>query len=132
MKILVTGGAGKVGSVVARDLLEHGHSVRLLDRTAPDAHLRADCEIVYADMLDRLALLRACEGIEGVAHLAAIPNPMGRNETELFAPNVLGTQFLLEAAAAHDIKRVALASSISIYGFAFQKSGDLRPDYLPC
>ena len=131
MKILVTGGAGKVGSFVARDLLEHGHSVRLLDKSAPDADLRARCDVVYADITDRLALLRACEGIEAVAHLAAIPNPMGRNETELFAPNVLGTQYLLEAAAAHDIKRVALASSISIYGFAFQKSGDLRPDYLP-
>ena len=131
MKILVTGGAGKVGSAVARDLIEAGHSVRIFDQTAPAADLRAKCEIVYGDILDRFALLRACEGIEGIAHLAAIPDPMGRNAIELFAPNVLGTQLVLEAAQAHDIGRVALASSISIYGFAFQKSGDLIPDYLP-
>lgn len=131
MKVLVTGGAGNVGSFVARDLLDAGHSVRILDRSAPPADLRDRCDVVYADITDRLALLRACEGIEAIAHLAAIPNPMGRNESELFAPNVLGTQYVLEAAAAHDITRVALASSISIYGFAFQKSGDLQPDYLP-
>ena len=131
MKILVTGAAGRVGSFVARDLLEAGHSVRIFDQTAPASDLRERCEVVYGDLLDRFALLRACEGIEGVAHLAAIPDPMGRNAIELFAPNVLGTQLVLDAAQAHDIKRVALASSISIYGFAFQKSGDLQPDYLP-
>ncbi len=131
MKVLVTGAAGKVGSAVARELLEAGHDVRALDRAVPDAELRQKCEVVYADLTDRLALLRACEGIEAIAHLAAIPDPQGGKDLELFAPNVTGTQYLLAAAQAHDIKRVALASSGSIYGFPFQKHGTLAPQYLP-
>lgn len=131
MKILVTGGAGTVGGAVARDLLEAGHSVRILDRAVPGKQLRARCEIVYADLTDRLAILRAVEGCEAIAHLAAIPNPSNGLDLELFAPNVLGTQYLLAAAEAHDIGRVALASSGSIYGFPFQKNDDIGPQYLP-
>lgn len=130
MKVLVTGGAGKIGRVVAREFLAAGHAVRILDQSAPPADLRERCEVVYADLTDRLALLRACEGIEAIAHLAAIPHP-GGGDLHLFAPNALGTQYLFAAAEAHDIGRVVLASSTSIYGFAFQKSDTWKPQYLP-
>ncbi len=131
MKVLVTGGAGKVGDATARELIEAGHAVRLLDQTAPKADLRERCEVVYADLTDRLAVLRAVEGCEAIVHLAAITSPTNGNDLQLFAPNVLGTQHVFAAAEAHDIKRVALASSTSIYGFAFQKSETLNPQYLP-
>ena len=131
MKVLVTGAAGKVGGAVARDLLDAGHQVRILDRAVPAPELRARCEVVYADLTDRFALLRACEGVEAIAHLAAVPDPVGGKDLELFAPNVVGTQYLLAAAEAYDVKRVALASSGSIYGYPFQRNDNIEPHYLP-
>ena len=131
MKVTVTGGAGKVGQSVAREFLDCGYEVQIIDRVAPPADLRERCEVCYLDLTDRLGLLRALEGSEAIAHLGAIPNPQGGKDIDLFAPNVLGTQLVLAAAEAHDIKRVALASSISIHGIAFQKSGTIAPRYLP-
>ena len=135
MKILVTGASGGVGSAVARELLDNNHQVRIFDRAAPSSELRRDCEVVYGDVTDRLAVLRAVQDCEAVAHLAAIPNPMGGNALELFAPNVLGTQHLLSAAEGEGIQRFVLASSGSIYGFPFQPEnapdGRIEPQYLP-
>jgi len=135
MKILVTGASGSVGQAVVRELLDAGHSVRAFDRVPLPSDLRMQCENQLGDLLDRYAVLRAVEGVEAVAHLAAIPNPSGGNEIQLFAPNVLGTQLVLEACEVFDIQRVALASSCSIFGFAFQNAphGEevIGPHYLP-
>ena len=131
MKVTVTGGAGKVGQAVAREFLDGGYQVQIIDRVAPPADLREKCEVCYLDLTDRLGLLRALEGSHAVAHLGAIPDPSGGKDVDLFAPNVLGTQLVLAAAEAHDIKRVALASSVSIHGMAFQKSQTVEPHYLP-
>ena len=131
MKVTVTGGAGKVGQAVAREFLAFGHEVQIIDRVAPPADLRERCKVCYLDLTDRLGLLRALEGREAVAHLAAIPDPGGGKDVDLFAPNVLGTQLVFAAAQAHDIKRVAIASSLSIHGMAFQKSGAVEAHYLP-
>lgn len=131
MKVTVTGGAGKVGQAVAREFLEFGYEVQIIDRAAPPADLREQCEVCYLDLTDRLGLLRALEGSHAVAHLAGIPSPANGNDLELFAPNVLGTQHVLAAAEAHDIKRLALASSLSIHGMAYQNSGNIEAHYLP-
>ncbi|HEX8465248.1 MAG TPA: NAD(P)-dependent oxidoreductase, partial [Abditibacterium sp.] len=121
MKILVTGAAGTVGAFVARELLNHGYEVRLLDRAAPPEDLRERAEIVYANLSDRLAMLRAAQNCDAIAHLAAIPNPMHGQDLEIFEPNVLGTQYVLAAAEAQGISKVVLASSVSIYGVPFAK-----------
>jgi nucleoside-diphosphate-sugar epimerase len=121
MKILVTGAAGGVGAVVARELLEHGHEVRALDRVGVPADLKNRVEMVYADLSDRMALLRAAQGCEAIAHLAAIPNPANGREVEIFEPNVVGTQYVFAAAEAEGIERVVLASSCAIYGAPFAK-----------
>lgn len=131
MKVTVTGGAGKVGQAVAREFLDCGYEVQIIDRVAPPADLRERCEVCYLDLTDRLGLLRALENSKAIAHLGAVPNPTEGKDLDLFATNVLGTQLVLAAAEAHDIKRVALASSISIHGMAFQKSGTIKPQYLP-
>ncbi len=135
MKILVTGASGEVGRAVVRDLLDNGHEVRAFDRTPLPLDLRSKCEVHLGDITDRFAVLKAVEGVEAVAHLAAIPNPMGGNDLVLFAPNVLGTQLVLEACEAFDVRRVALASSCSIWGFAFQNAphGEevIGPHFLP-
>ena len=131
MKVTVTGAAGRVGQAVAREFLEAGYAVQIIDRAAPPDDLRQRCEVCYLDLTDRLGLLRALEGSEAIAHLGAIPDPSGGKDLELFPTNVVGTQFLFAAAEAHGIKRVALASSGSIYGMPFQKSDTLEPQYLP-
>lgn len=135
MKILVTGASGKVGSAVARELLDAGHEVRAFDRVPLSGDLRDRCEMQLGDLTDRFALLRAVEGVEAVAHLAAVPNPMGGNDLALFAPNVWGTQMVFEACEAFDVRRVSIASSCSIHGFAFQNAPNgeekIGPHYLP-
>src|SRR3712207_98521 len=106
MKILVTGTAGRVGAVVARELLSAGHEVRALDKMAPPADLCSEkLEVVYADITDRLSVLRAAQGCDAIAHLAAIPDPM-RGADRLTEINVCGTQYILEAAEANSIERV--------------------------
>jgi nucleoside-diphosphate-sugar epimerase len=135
MKVLVTGAAGGLGSVTAREFLEQGHEVRVLDRVSVAPDLRERCEVVYAEITDRLAVLQAVQGCDAVAHLAAIPNPNHGKDTDMFAPNVMGTQLLMAAAEGEGIKRFALASSISINGFPFQVDREgpkaIGPQYLP-
>lgn len=118
MKILVTGASGRIGAAVARDLLEHGHHVRGLDRGAFPADLRDRIERVYCDITDRLALLDAADGCRAIVHLAAIPHP-GNGEEFITHNNVVGTQYVLAAAEANGVNRVALASSYAVYGMAF-------------
>lgn len=131
MKVTVTGGAGQVGQAVAREFLDAGYQVQLIDRAAPSDDLRERCEVCYLDLTDRLGVLRTLEGSEAIAHLGAIPNPQGGRDLDLFPTNVVGTQYVLAAAEAHNIKRVALASSLSIHGMAFQTSQTVQPRYLP-
>ena len=130
MKILVTGAAGLVGAHVARELLDHGHEVRALDKTNVSADLRRRVEMVYADISDRMAMLRAAQGCEAIAHLAATSNPVHGRELEIFEPNVVGTHYVLAAAEVQGISRVVLASSCSIYGAPFAKN-PFHFDYLP-
>ena len=127
MKILVTGTGGRVGSAVARDLLEHGHSVRALDVAPPRRKLREwiaengahdRIETIYSDLTNRLQLLKAAEGCDAIAHLAAIANP-GQRDDVIMHTNVVGTQYVLEAAEVNGIARVALASSCCAFGIFF-------------
>lgn len=130
MKILVTGAAGRVGRYVAEELLQHGHSVRCLDKNAVTPELRGRVEGVYADLTDRFAMLRVTEGCDAIAHLGGIPFP-GKDEERLFPTNVLGTQHLLAAAETHGIQRFVLASTCAIYGLVFQPTSSIQFHYLP-
>lgn len=131
MQILVTGAAGRIGSRVALELLEHGHRVRALDnRPLPQELRRESVTPVYADIGDPLAMMTAAGGCEAMAHLAAYPDPWRVTTAELLRVNVIGTQNVLDAAVANGIPRVVLTSSISALGFSFPKHPCL-PDYLP-
>jgi nucleoside-diphosphate-sugar epimerase len=129
MKVLVTGTAGRVGSATAREFLRNGYDVRGLDCNAPAADLRERIEVVYADLTDRMAMLRAAEGCDAIAHLAAIPNP-GHQDAILMQTNVTGTQYVLAAAEANGIERVALASTCCAFGIFFAHRR-IDPQYLP-
>jgi nucleoside-diphosphate-sugar epimerase len=130
-KILVTGISGYVGSILAHELLAHGYAVRGLDHNPlKDDALKGKVEMVYADLTDRLAMLKAVEGCDAIAHLAAIPHPLGSNPEQILHTNVVGTGYLLEAAEKFGVQRFALASTCCTFGFYFAKH-PFDPDYLP-
>ena len=129
MRILVTGAAGKIGSKTVLELVKHGHTVKALDRRPMPAEVRQAADTEYGDFTDALTMLNAARGCDAVAHIGAIPGP-SLPPDEVLRLNVIGTQNVLEAAAAHDIPRVVLTSSVGALGFSFPKHPCL-PDYLP-
>jgi len=122
-RYLVTGGAGFIGSHVVDRLVADGHSVRVLDDLSSGtldnlASVRDRIEFIKADIRDRAAVAKACQGIEYVIHEAAwrsVPksmnDPVGYTEV-----NVVGTVTLLEAAVRAKAARVVCVSSSSVYG----------------
>jgi UDP-glucose 4-epimerase len=127
MKLLVTGGAGYVGSVVSRLLLSHGHEVVVLDSlerghrgaVAPQARL------VVAD-LRRAGAIRdiVAEGFDGVLHFAAyaLVGESVRVPGLYYRNNVVGTLNLLDAIVAAKVPRLVFSSTCAVYG---------QPDELP-
>ena len=138
MRILITGGCGFIGRHVARDLLEAGHRVRLLDALLDQVHggtppdLPEGAEFLKGDLRDPDALARALEGVEGVIHLAAEVG-VGQSMYEIaryVGANDLGTALLLQAMADRPIRRLVVASSMSVYGEGLYATadGDTRED----
>lgn len=121
-KVLVTGGAGFIGSHLVRALLERGDQVRVLDNlsTGKAENLEGlpGVEIHQADLRDKTALNKALQGVETVFHLAAfvsVPQSLEDPET-CFSVNVGGTISLLETARLCGARKVVLASSTAVYG----------------
>jgi len=134
-KIAVTGGSGKAGRAVVRDLLEHGHEVLNVDR-APSAESStpdSPAPFLYADLTDFGQTLEALSGgerlpgIEAVVHLAAIPSPVHATADLVFRTNITSTHTVFAAAAHLGLKRVVWASSETTLGLPF----DRPPDYAP-
>ncbi len=123
MRILVTGGAGFIGSHIVEELLRRGDSVRVLDNFSTGrrenlAGLRGDLEVLEADLRDVRRVGEAVCGVEWVFHLAAfisVPQSMLEPQT-CFDVNVGGTGQLLEAARRAGVRKVVLASSTAVYG----------------
>jgi uronate dehydrogenase len=109
MRILVTGAAGRVGSVVARGLREH-HQVRGHDRVPmPDLN-----DTIVSDLTDFDAILKATEDMDAVAHIGGLP---GGNEWEtIHQSNIIGTYNVFEACRQNGVKRVAYASRAGVLG----------------
>ncbi len=134
MRIVVTGGAGFIGSHVADELLRHGHTVRVLDsldeqvhpdRQRPD-YLDPDVELQVGDVRDPEAVARAVDGVEAVIHLAAKVG-VGQSMYEVRGyvdVNDLGTATLLQTLIGSDVRRLLVASSMSIYGEGLMLDGD--------
>lgn len=125
--VLITGGAGFIGSHVADELLRHGYHVRALDNLSPQVHgrerqrpayLNSDVELMIGDVRDPDAVQRALKGIDAVYHFAAIVG-VGQSMYELAeytSINNLGTAVLLEALIKRPVEKLIIASSMSIYG----------------
>lgn len=122
-RVLVTGGAGFVGSNLVRALLEHGDRVRILDNFSTGnrsnlAHLEADLEIVEGELRSYERVHAATRGVELVFHLGALPSVPRSVQDPLTtsAVNVEGTLNVVLAARDEGVRRVVFASSSSVYG----------------
>ena len=124
MRIVVTGGSGKGGAWVVRDLRDHGHDVLNVD-TRHDGSDFGLC--LLADLTDLGQATEALSGAEAIVHFAAIPAPGLRPEGETFRNNAMSTYNVFAAAVAHGIKRVVWASSETVLGLPF----DTPPLFAP-
>jgi len=117
--LLVTGGAGRLGSELIKLLHHEGHFVRVLD--LPNAHWEtfknlSGIEMFHGDITDISQVEEACQGIDLVVHLAAILPPFSESVRDLtMSVNVRGTRNLLETLRKGDVPLI-FASSISVYG----------------
>jgi UDP-glucose 4-epimerase len=127
MKLLVTGGAGYIGSIVSRQLIAAGHEVVVLDNlerghaaaVAPEARL-AEVDLRDADAV-RGAVGEGCDGVLHFAALALVSESVSHPE-RYYATNVLGTLNLLEAMRDAGVSRLVFSSTCAVYG---------QPDEVP-
>ncbi|MGY4513204.1 NAD-dependent epimerase/dehydratase family protein [Bradyrhizobium sp. USDA 3650] len=134
-RVLITGGAGFIGSHTADALLAAGYEVRLLDNLSPQVHggnrqrpayLAKDAELIVGDVTDALAVDHALRGTDMVLHLAsAVGVGQSMYDIEPYVrTNELGTAVLLQALSKRPVARLVVASSMSIYGEGLYRSAD--------
>jgi UDP-glucose 4-epimerase len=118
VKVLVTGGAGFIGSHVVDKLRDAGHEPRILD-LIPSLYT-TDVETVLGDLRDTAVVERALQDVDAVMHLAAVADvdQVAKNPTLTDQVNTRGTQVLLEGARNAGVKRFVYASTIWVYGDA--------------
>ncbi len=126
-RVLITGGAGFIGSHLADELIEQGYKVRALDNLSEQVHgspaarpdyLHPEVELIVGDVRDEIAVLEALQDVDAVFHFAAMVGVgqsmyQVREYTEV---NNVGTAVLLEALVEKPVEKLVIASSMSIYG----------------
>jgi dTDP-L-rhamnose 4-epimerase len=133
--VLITGGAGFIGSHLADHLLAHGYRIRAFDTLSPQVHgpdadrpayLDPEVELVTGDIRDREAVRQALTGVDAVVHLAAAVG-VGQSMYQIekyTSINNIGTAVLLEALAEKPVERLVTASSMSLYGEGLYQGPD--------
>lgn len=123
-RVLVTGGCGFIGRHVIEELLSNSYDVRALDALIDQVHADAELaipkqvELVCADIRDKAKVCEALEDVDGIIHLAAEVG-VGQSMYEIaryVGSNDFGTAVLLEAMIGLPVKRIVVASSMSVYG----------------
>jgi len=142
-KVLITGGAGFIGSTVAINSLNRGHEVVVLDNLSSGSikvleHLKSlGADTIIGDIRDSNSVINAMQGCDAVVHLAAqisVPASIA-NPQENKSINVEGTQQILNYCNQFDVKRVVIASSAAVYGqedrmpLKEENAGDLLSPY---
>src|SRR4051794_8710514 len=136
-RVLITGGAGFIGSHLADELLAQGYAVRALDCLVGQVHgdasrpeyLSSSVELVEGDVQDAEAVRRALDGVDSVVHFAArvgVGQSMYRI-ADYTAANTFGTGVLLEALIEQPVGRLVVASSMSVYGEGSYETVDGEP-----
>jgi dTDP-L-rhamnose 4-epimerase len=135
MHVLVTGGAGFIGSHTVDGLVGRGHAVRVLDSLERPVHqtdepppwLHPDAEFVRGDVTRREDLLRALRGVEAVVHLAAYQDYLP-DFSKFFRVNAVGTALLYELVVEHrlPVRKIVVASSQAVYGEGRHRAPDGR------
>jgi nucleoside-diphosphate-sugar epimerase len=129
MKVVVTGGSGRIGGYVVKELAQAGYEVLVFDRTPPPARVAG---VIYrlGDHENLGELVEVCFGAQAIVHLSAIPEPRTYPNPTVYRTNVMGTFNAHEAAVLTNIPLVISTSSQSAYGFAWQHR-PFFPLYLP-
>jgi dTDP-L-rhamnose 4-epimerase len=144
MKVLVTGGAGFIGSHTVDLLLQRGHDVRILDNLTPPVHTNGrvpdyvplhDVDFMLGDVRDRRAWEKALNGMEAVFHFAAYQDYL-TDFSKFFYVNSVGTALLYEVIVEKKlpIQKVVFASSQAVYGegkYQCETDGIQYPDLRP-
>jgi dTDP-L-rhamnose 4-epimerase len=137
-KVLITGGAGFIGSHLADELLNFGYEVRALDNLSEQVHgkncqrpeyLNPAVELLVGDVRDKEIVQQALEGIDAVFHLAAMVG-VGQSMYEIKEytdVNNTGTAVLLEALSRNPVQKLIVASSMSIYGEGLYQNAAGKP-----
>jgi dTDP-L-rhamnose 4-epimerase len=124
MKILITGGAGFIGSRLAEHFIKEGHEVRILDNLLAQVHGEnpqikfSEGEFVQGDVRDEQIVATSMQGIDVVHHLAA-ETGVGQSQYEIeryISTNTHGTAVVLQEAVRANVKQVIIASSRAVYG----------------
>lgn len=135
--VLITGGAGFIGSHLSDELLQHDYRVRILDNLTPQIHgpdqqipayLSSDVELIVGDVRDAETVARALKGIDVVVHFAARVG-VGQSMykiAEYTSTNVQGTAVVLEGLLKGPVRRLLVASSMSIYGEGLYRDSEGR------
>jgi len=140
MKILITGGAGFIGSHLVDKLLEMGHKVVVLDNFSTGrkenlSHVDGQIQLVECDLSVKGDWIKEFNGVDWVFHLASLADivPSIQNPESYFRSNVDATFYVLEAARRANVKRFVYSASSSCYGIPDQyptpEESDIRPQY---
>ena len=132
-RVLITGGAGFIGSHLADELLASGYAVRVLDSLVEQVHggverpeyLAEDVELLVGDCRDAETVRRALDGVDSVVHSAARVG-VGQSMYEIAeycAANTAATGVLLEALLDRPVRKLVVASSMSVYGEGLYEDG---------
>lgn len=124
-KIVVTGGSGKAGRAVVRDLVDHGYKVLNVDIQPPAERL---CPFLQSDVTQLGQAYEVLENADAVVHLAAIPAPGLQPASVTFNVNMTSTYNIFAAAIAFGLERIVWASSETTLGLPFDRE---QPAYAP-
>lgn len=129
MRVLVTGGSGRLGRVVIADLVAHGHEAVNADRVPP-VQSAPGVRYIETNLGDVGQVAGAMRGCDAVIHLGAIPSPYRHADEYVFTNNTQATFSVLQAASLLGVKKAAFASSVSAYGMAWAPV-HFSPAYAP-